>query len=76
MKIKLNFNELKVDSFTVNSDSNSKKGTIKGQAQYTQYIWCSDTCDKMDCYGADTINANTCDHLSVGMDCSWNQPCR
>lgn len=75
MKIKLNFNELKVDSFTINSDSKSEKGTIKGEA-YSKDIWCSDTCDKMDCYGIDTVNDNSCDCPSVGMDCSWNQPCK
>lgn len=52
-KLKLDLNDLKIESFTVNSESATQNGTIRGQGYDTEYIGCEETipytCDDPHC---------------------------
>lgn len=80
-KFNLNLDELKVDSFTINSDSKSGKGTVKGLASpsadcfETEGQECSYQagCNSYDCWISDTCNRMECyGTVDISCDCPYN----
>ncbi|HEX8692467.1 MAG TPA: hypothetical protein VF746_08620 [Longimicrobium sp.] len=80
-KLKLDVEELKVDSFEVAEDEKAPRGTVRGHAQYTDYRVCDTAVDcswnscPSNCVSACAVTCyDTCE-ATCEMSCHYGSSC-
>ncbi len=72
-KLKLNLDDIKVESFETSANNLSAVGTVKGNATLTEYVTCNG-CTHITCGNTcgNTCNGNTCDGNTCDGTCDGN----